>query len=167
MHVFTDVAYIRHKLEGSVPCEGSTWRHIGRDNNSRNLRIERDSVNCKNTGTLTAGKHAHTCPKPRWRFSWGSASNKLTFNGTRESFEEREIQSFYSKVCFWRKIQQEKVLFYQNVSTLKIPGFLDSSKYFTSTNSKNFLGNSLIFKILHKFKRSEKISHFDSWKNNF
>jgi hypothetical protein len=25
-------------------------------------------VNCNNTGTLTADKHAHTCPKPRWRF---------------------------------------------------------------------------------------------------
>ena len=29
------------------------------------------------------------------------------------------------------------------------PGFLDSSKYFTSTNSKNFLGNSFLFKIYY------------------
>jgi hypothetical protein len=57
-------------------------------------------VNCNNTGTLTADKHAHTYPYPRWRFSRGSASNKLTFKRTRESFEEREIQS---KVCFERK----------------------------------------------------------------
>jgi hypothetical protein len=72
-------------------------------------------VNCNNTGTLTADKHAHTselnlftahtCLKPRWRFLpeakmallASSASNKLTFKRTGESFEEREIQS---KVCF-------------------------------------------------------------------
>jgi hypothetical protein len=53
---------------------------------------------------LTAGKHAHTRPKPRWR---GLASNKLTFKRIRESFEEREIQS---KVVFLRENQQEKVL---------------------------------------------------------
>jgi hypothetical protein len=28
-----------------------------------------EPVNCNNTGTLTADKHAHTCLKPRWRFS--------------------------------------------------------------------------------------------------
>jgi hypothetical protein len=74
-------------------------------------------VNCNNTGTLTADKHAHTCPKPRWRFSRSSARNKLTFKRTGESFEEREIQS---KVLFLSENQQEKALFYQKASTLKI-----------------------------------------------
>jgi hypothetical protein len=72
------------------------------------------SVNCNNTGTLTADKHAHTCLKPRWRFSRGSASKKLTFRGLGKSFEEREIQS---KVCFWAKIGKKKLFF---SSTLKI-----------------------------------------------
>ena len=121
-------------------------------------------MNCNNTGTLTAGKHAHTCPKPKWRFSRGSASNKLTFKRTRESFEEREIQS---KVCFWAKISKKKHFFINRLQLKRFkPGFLDNSKYFTSTNSKNFLGNSLIFKISHKFKCAEKTSHFNSWKNN-
>jgi hypothetical protein len=88
-----------------------------------------------------------------------SASNKLTFKRTGESFEEREIQS---KVCCWAKISKKKHFFINRLQLKRFkPGFLDSSKYFTSTNSKNFLGNSLIFKILHKFERAEK--NFALW----
>jgi hypothetical protein len=40
--------------------------------------------------------------------------------------------------------------------------------YFTSTNGKNFLGDSFLFKILHKFVNvPKKTSHFDSWEKNF
>ena len=67
-----------------------------------------------------------------------AARDKLTFKRSRGSFEERETQS---KVCFWATISKKKYFFikrlqYFNDSNLVIW----SSKYFTSTNSNNFLG---------------------------
>ena len=58
------------------------------------------SVNCNNTGTLTADKHAHTCLKPRWRFSRGSASKKLTFRGLGKVSRS---EKFSQKFIFERK----------------------------------------------------------------
>jgi hypothetical protein len=113
-------------------------------------------VNCNNTGTLTADKHAHTCLKPRWRFSRAQrAINWLSKGLGRVSRSGK----FSQKFVFERKSARKSI----NRLQLKRfkPGFLDSSKYFTSTNSKNFLGNSLIFKILHKFERAEK--NFALW----
>ena len=57
-------------------------------------------VNCNNTGTLTADKHAHTCLKPRWRFSRGSASKKLTFRGLGKVSRSGK---FSQKLVFERK----------------------------------------------------------------
>jgi hypothetical protein len=78
-----------------------------------------------------------------------SASNKLKVLG---EFRGAEIQS---KVCFWAKISKKKHFFINRLQLKRFkPGFLDSSKYLTSTNSKNFMGNSLIFKILRKKLRT-------------
>ena len=57
-------------------------------------------VNCNNTGMLTADKHAHTCPKPRWHFSRGSASKKLTFRGLGRVLRSGK---FSQKFVFERK----------------------------------------------------------------
>jgi hypothetical protein len=56
-------------------------------------------VNCNNTGTLTSGKHAHTCLNSEDKMALLArlGEPKLTFKRTRESFEGREIQS---NVCF-------------------------------------------------------------------
>jgi hypothetical protein len=65
-------------------------------------------VNCNNTGMLTADKHAHTCPKPRWHFSRCSASKKLTFRGLgrvsrsgkfsqKFVFERKSARNFFIK----------------------------------------------------------------------
>jgi hypothetical protein len=52
-------------------------------------------VNCNNTGTLTADKHAHTCLKPRWRFSRAQrAINSLSKGLGRVSRSGKFSQKF-------------------------------------------------------------------------
>ena len=59
------------------------------------------SVNSDKTGTITVGKHAHTCLKPTVR-------GNCTFKRIKESFEEWEIQS---KFYIFNENEQEKSFF--------------------------------------------------------
>jgi hypothetical protein len=93
-------------------------------------------------------------PEGKMALLASSANNKLTFKKPGESSEEGK---FSQKFVFERKSARKSTLL-SKVFNFKDSNlfFYDSSKHFTSTNSKNFMRNSLIFEILHKFERAEK-----------
>jgi hypothetical protein len=68
------------------------------------------AVNCNNIGTVTAAQHAHTCPKPRWRFSRATRmlsghrrSNKWTFKRSKGLGRVSRSGKFSQKFVFERK----------------------------------------------------------------
>jgi hypothetical protein len=110
-------------------------------------------VSYKKTGLpITPEIKSYDWLKPNLKPSLGGARDTLTFKRTRHIFEEQEIQS---KVCFRAKISKKKYFFTKgfnfNIQTW-FPGW-----YFTSTNSKNFLGNSPIQNITQVWTCRKKL----------
>jgi hypothetical protein len=122
-------------------------------------------VNCNNTGALTADKHAHTCLKPRWRFSRGSASKKLTFRGLRKVSRSGK---FSQKFVFVRKSARKS-------------SFLSKVFNFKDSNLVSWIVLSILHPLTAKtswvtawyskyytsLNLPKKTLHFDSWKKNF
>jgi hypothetical protein len=122
-------------------------------------------VNCNNTGTLTADKHAHTCLKPRWRFSRGSASKKWTFRGLgRVSRSGKFSQKFVFERKSTRKSSFLSKVFNFKDSNLVSWIVLSISHPLTAKTSWVTAWYSKYYTSLNVPK---KTSHFDSWKNNF
>jgi hypothetical protein len=122
-------------------------------------------VNCNKTGTLTADKHAHTCLKPRWRFSRAlRAINWLSKGLGRVSRSGK----FSQKFVFERKSARKSTFLSTgfNLKDSNLVSWIVLSILHPLTAKTSWV-TAWYSKYYTSLNVPKKTSHFDSWKKNF